>query len=263
MKNTLYICMLLVLFSCKENKPATTEKEIAKTDSSLLVVDSIFEVVEKHIELIANDNALEEMTALETQLIDQGLVDITDIDSTIMVDIKYSTTDNFMQLDMYGDFDKAYLQKDVAQKLANAQRFLKMTNPELSLLVFDAVRPRHVQQQMWDSLKMPINEKVKFVSNPKYGSLHNFGAAVDVTLAKRNGEALDMGTPYDYIGALAYPTLETQNLKAGKLTQEQINNRKLLRKVMYKADFFNIQTEWWHFNSCNRTEARKLYEIVE
>lgn len=263
MKYTLYICMLFVLLSCEENNIQLTENSNSSIDSSLIKIDSFLNEVKSASNLIDDNNGLKEMTALESKLIEKGLVNILEIDSTIIVDIKYSTTDNFMKLDLYGDFDKAYLQKDVAQKLAKAQAFLKETNPELSLLVYDGVRPRHIQQQMWDSLKMPIHEKVKFVSNPKYGSLHNFGAAVDLTLAKLNGEALDMGTAFDYIGELAYPSLETQNLKAGLLTLDQINNRKLLRKVMSKAGFFNIQTEWWHFNSCYRAEARKLYEIVE
>ncbi len=168
-----------------------------------------------------------------------------------------------MKMDMYGDYNKAYLQKEVALKLQSAQRFLKEENEHFSLLVYDATRPRHVQQMMWDSLKMPINEKTKFVSNPKNGSLHNYGAAVDLTIQNEKGDILDMGTPYDFIGKLAYPRMEQILLKEGKITQEIINNRILLRKVMRKAGFYGIATEWWHFNSCTRKKAKELYEIVE
>lgn len=263
MKQTIYIVSFFIFLSCAEDKGKTLKQTTAKPDANIIEIDSVITELEKASDAIDEDNALQEMSALESMLIDKGLVDVTDLDSSILVEIKYSTTDNFMKLDMYGDFDKAYLQKDVAEKLSKAQSFLKETNPELSLLIYDAVRPRHIQQQMWDSLKMPFSEKIKFVSNPKNGSLHNFGAAVDVTLAKLDGKALDMGTLYDYIGELAYPTLENKHLASGALKQEQINNRILLRKMMKKAGFFGIQTEWWHFNSLRRSEARKLYKIVE
>lgn len=240
--------MLFIFISCTDNNTRITEKKI-------LVLDSVLLVEKIDEEVLISD--------LEIELIKKGLVNVSDIDSTILINIKYSTTDNFMNEDMYGDFNKAYLQKDVALKLKKAQFFLHQNNSELSLLVYDAVRPRHVQQKMWDGLNMSFSEKIKFVSNPKNGSLHNYGAAVDVTLSTTNGKPLDMGTPYDFIGELAYPSLETQNLENGTITKLQINNRKLLRSVMKKAGFFGIQSEWWHFNSCRRSEAKKRYEIVE
>jgi D-alanyl-D-alanine dipeptidase len=94
--------------------------------------------------------------------------------------------------------------------------------------------------------------------------LHNFGAAIDLTLAyKKDGEALDMGTPYDFFGIEAYPIKEPLMLEKNRITQEAVDNRKLLRRCMMEGGFFNIQTEWWHFNSCYREEAIELYEIVE
>jgi len=72
-----------------------------------------------------------------------------------------------------------------------------------------------------------------------------------------------MATSYDFIGKLAYPRLENKFLKQGKLNKKQIENRLLLRETMKKAGFFPIQTEWWHFNSCTRAEAKKKYKIVE
>ena len=253
MRFYIFIYFFLFVFSCKQFKPKTEEVKNVKPRLDSLFFEPSKKPIEKK-PLISK---------LELNLIEKGLVNVQDLDSSILIDIKYSTTDNFMQEDMYGNFNKAYLQKNVAEKVVKAQQLLKEINPELSLLIYDAVRPRHIQQKMWNALDMPISEKIKFVSNPKNGSLHNFGAAVDLTLASLTGEALDMGTAFDYIGELAYPTLEMQNLKAGLLTKQQIENRKLLRKVMYQAGFFNIQTEWWHFNSCYRKEARELYDIVE
>lgn len=200
---------------------------------------------------------------LEKSIIEAGLVNIKDIDSTIQVDLKYSTTDNFLGLDVYGDLENCYLQRDVAEKLALAQMFLKTRYPYYSIIVYDGVRPRRIQRLMWDTIKVERSERPKYLSNPQYGSLHNFGAAVDVSIVNQEGMALDMGTPYDYFGELAYPELEEKMLKEGLLTQRQVLNRELLRSVMEQAGFFNIQTEWWHFNSCYRREAMMKYKIVE
>ncbi|MFN7014690.1 MAG: M15 family metallopeptidase, partial [Bacteroidia bacterium] len=134
--------------------------------------------------------------------------------------------------------------------------------PNYSLLILDAARPVSVQQKMWKMLDMPSAEKTKYLSNPQNGSLHNYGAAVDLTIINEMEEELDMGTPYDFFGEEAHPAKEMQMLLEGKLTEDQINNRKLLREVMRKAGFSHLPTEWWHFNSCSRPEAMQKYHII-
>ena len=191
-------------------------------------------------------------------------MNIRSADTNIIVDLKYSTENNFLRKDLYGDFCNCYLQKEVVEKLLNAQQLLKNEFPQYNLMVWDCVRSRSIQWKMWEMLKMPDKEKGKYVSNPKYGSLHNFGAAVDLTVAGENGRELDMGTPYDFFGELAHPEREQDFLKKGELTEPQIENRRLLRRVMYGSGFFNIQTEWWHFNSCYRKEAiENNYPLIE
>jgi D-alanyl-D-alanine dipeptidase len=185
------------------------------------------------------------------------------LDSTIVVDLKYSTTDNFLGINMYGDFNKCYLQPDVAEKLKSAQHFLRSKFPYYNLIIYDAARPRSVQAKMWDTIDIPYRERSKYLSNPKGGSLHNFGAAVDISIIDENGYLLDMGTKYDYFGELAYPREEDRMVKEGKLSRQQLLNREVLRSVMEHAGFFGITTEWWHFNSCNRNEAYTKYPIIE
>ena len=247
---TLILLVVIVfLMSCNNKEPEIKQKISAiDTSKSAIKKDTIPQ---------------QKISEFEQILIEAGLTNIQDIDSSLKVDLKYSTTDNFVGINMYGDIKNAYLQPDVAQKLANAQKYLKDTFPDYSLIIYDAVRPRSIQQMMWDSVKIPEHLKHKFLSKPKYGSLHNFGAAVDVSIIDENNKALDMGTPFDCSEKRAYPSLEKINLKKGIITQKQIDNRKLLRLVMDSAGFFNIQTEWWHFNSCYRKEARKLYAIIE
>lgn len=201
---------------------------------------------------------------LEQSLIDAGLVDIEVIIPGVYVDLKYSTTDNFFGQDVYGDLNRCYLQPIVAEMLKKSHEKLQSDHPELTFLIYDGVRPQSVQQILWDNLDKPDSIKPLYVANPQVGGLHNFGVAVDLTLAYAdNGEALDMGTGYDYFGYPAYPDREEQMLKEGKITQEHIANREILRKVMKHGGFTGIGSEWWHFNAFSRKEAAEKFGIVK
>ena len=202
-------------------------------------------------------------TFLEQKLIAFGLVNIKSLDESIVVNLKYSTDDNFMHKNLYGELKNCYLQKDIAEKLAKAQKILKDKFPFYSLIIFDGVRPLSIQQMMWDGLQLPENLKDKYVSNPQMGSLHNFGCAVDVSIVNENGWEMDMGTPYDYFGELGHPKAENKMLEEGKLTWRQFENRKLLRDVMTDAGFTGITTEWWHFNGNSLKAAGEKYHIVD
>ncbi len=255
----LIISFIFILFqNCTNKIHKELEKQNVITVDTLPKTDTV--KIKKNKVKIKKGR---DTTDFERILIANGLVNIHDIDSTIKVLLRYSTKNNFLGIDMYGDFDQAYLQPDVALKLKKAQQYLKDTFPNYSLIIYDAVRPRSIQQMMWDSIKVSHKLRPKYLSNPKYGSLHNFGAAVDISIVDSSGKPLDMATDFDSFKELAYPIMEKQMLKKGLITKEQINNRKLLRKVMKKAGFFNIQTEWWHFNSCYRKVARTKYKLIE
>lgn len=188
------------------------------------------------------------------------LVDIQSVNPSILVDLKYASTDNFMKIKLYDTLTKAYLQKDVAERLSKCQTYLHTLHPDWNLLVYDGVRPVSVQYKMWKALdSIPVKQRTKFVSNPANGSIHNYGAAVDITICDKNGKALDMGAGYDDIRKIAYPSMEKHYLSTGELTSEQVENRKLLRKVMAYQNFKNIPTEWWHFNACTRQVAKEKY----
>ncbi len=192
-----------------------------------------------------------------------NLVDIQSIDPTIQVDLKYASADNFMKQRLYFSLEKLYLQKDVAERLSKSQHYLKSLHPDYSLLIYDGVRPVSVQQRMWDALDtIPVSQRSKFVSNPKNHSIHNYGAAIDLTITDENGTPLDMGAGYDDIRKIAYPSMEEYFLKTGELTPRQVENRKLLRKVMKNQGFINIPSEWWHFNAYSRNEVKRRYQVV-
>ena len=148
--------------------------------------------------------------------------------------------------------------------LKKAHQKLKEDHPELTFLVYDGVRPVRVQQILWDNLDKPDSIKPLYVADPKIGGLHNYGVAVDLTLAyQETGEALDMGTPFDFFGYPAYPDREAQMLREGKITQEHVNNREILRKVMKHGGFTGIGSEWWHFNAFSRKEAAERFGLVK
>lgn len=194
------------------------------------------------------------------------LSDYTDVQRLapdIQVELKYATAANFLNQRLYFSLDRAYLQKDVAERLAKVQKALSQTHPGYHLLIYDALRPVSVQQKMWDALdSLPPVERAKFVSNPKNLSLHNMGAAIDLTLTDSNGKPLDMGAGFDDIRKIAYPCLEDSFLKTGELTAAQIQNRLLLRNAMRAQGFRQLPTEWWHFNACSRSEAKLKYKVL-
>ena len=193
-----------------------------------------------------------------------GLLKIKDLDSNIIVDLKYSTPDNFMQKDVYGDFADAYLRPEVANKLILAQKNIKNQNQNHTLIVYDAFRPRSVQLTMWEIVKN--TPQANYVANPYKGkgSLHNLGVAVDLSIwDTKTAQVLDMGTPYDFLGALAEPQLEQFYLKNGKLSAAQIANRHILKKAMTAAGFSPLDREWWHFDGFERSIAEKKYDFLE
>jgi len=217
-----------------------------------------------HLNFLSQEDNAEEPGKLEKSLQSAGLVNIQEIIPEALVELKYSTTDNFFGTDVYGDLTNAYLQPEVADMLKKAYDILQVKYPELTILIYDGVRPRSVQQILWDNLDKPDSIKPLYVADPKKGGLHNYGVAVDLTLAeKSSGEALDMGTTYDFFGYPAYPDRESQMLREGKITQMHVDNRKKLREVMNGAGFSGIGSEWWHFNAFSSKEAAQKFDIVE
>ena len=188
------------------------------------------------------------------------LANIRDMDSTILVDLKYATADNFTGMVLYDDLHDAYLQPDVAMMLAEAHHYLKTSHPDLRLLVYDAVRPLSVQRIMWERVK--DTKYHRYVAHPDRLSLHNYGAAVDLTIADSLGHPLDMGTPFDHFGRAAGISNEPGLVKQGLLNNQQMQNRQLLRQVMRHAGFYSISGEWWHFNACSLQEAKKRYTLL-
>ncbi|MBR5393589.1 MAG: M15 family metallopeptidase [Bacteroidaceae bacterium] len=196
------------------------------------------------------------------RMVEQGLVDIRDVDSTIQVSLMYSRADNFTGKVLYTDLREAYLHPKAAAAVAKAQQALRKTRPDLSLIIYDATRPMSVQQKMWNTVAG--TKKSIYVSNPRNGGgMHNYGLAVDVTLCKaETGDTLDMGTKVDYLGTYAHIDDEAGLVARHIITPQAKKNRELLREVMTEAGFKPLKTEWWHFNLVSRAEAKAHYKAV-
>lgn len=181
--------------------------------------------------------------ALETQppdepgtFRDSDLVDLTTLDSTIALDIRYATTNNFTGAVFYKQ-PRAFMQRDAADAVARAHRRLK--DRGLGLLIHDAYRPWHVTKMFWDATPGEFKD---FVANPANGSRHNRGCAVDLTLYDlASGEPIQMVAGYDEFSQRSFP-----DYPGG--TSRQRWYRQLLRDIMESEGFSVYEYEWWHFD---------------
>ncbi|MBI5509472.1 MAG: M15 family metallopeptidase [Deltaproteobacteria bacterium] len=189
------------------------------------------------------------------------LVDAKDLDVRFVIDIRYATSDNFMHQKLY-PVARCLLRPEVGAMLGRAQRYLDQHHHGYVLMLKDCYRPHSVQLQMWAVVKGTPQQA--YVADPTPGSVHNFGAAVDLTLADAGGHEVDMGTPYDFFGPLAEPRHEERLLKEGKLTAAEVAARKMLRDAMVKGGGFKaIPNEWWHFDAWQGKALRAKYEILD
>ena len=167
------------------------------------------------------------------------LVELTTLDNTIKLDIRYATPDNFVGRPVYPQA-RAFLQKPAAKAVARVHKKLKKQG--LGLVIFDGYRPWTITKLFWDVVP---NEKRKFVADPAKGSKHNRGCAVDLSIYDlKTGELIDMPSGYDEFTERASPGY------AGG-SPEQRANRELLRKLMEEEGFTVNPNEWWHFDYKN------------
>lgn len=199
---------------------------------------------------------------LDVYLASKGLVNVSLQDTTLRADFIYATPDNFIGKVLYSGISQVWLHPIAADMLITAQKLLKKEHPRWHLLVYDAARPMSVQCKMWALVRG--TNLVNYVGNPANGGgLHNYGMAVDVTIADDTGKPLPMGTPFDFFGKEAHTTDEEALLASGRITRTEFDNRRLLRRIMRQAGFRVIPYEWWHFNACSRTEAIQNYPLID
>jgi zinc D-Ala-D-Ala dipeptidase len=172
------------------------------------------------------------------------LIEITRLDSSIRLDIRYATTNNFLHRPAYRQA-RAFLQRPAAEALVRVNANLKPKG--YGLLVFDAYRPWSVTKIFWD-IASKEERKTGFVANPKKGSRHNRGCAVDLSLFDlQTGFEVPMPSAFDEFSERASP-----KHKGGQ--EKALTTRDVLRAAMEAEGFAVYKSEWWHFDYRNWKE---------
>jgi D-alanyl-D-alanine dipeptidase len=166
---------------------------------------------------------------------EHDLIDLGTLNNTFKLDIRYATESNFTGKILYSE-PKAYLQRDAALALNQAQEML--SDLGLGLVIYDAYRPLAVQKEMWS-----IKPDRRYVADPKLGSNHNRGMAVDVGLYDlETGSYLEMPTEFDAFNRKAWANATVGVSEMGRY------NRSILKQIMKQCGFKMNTTEWWHFD---------------
>tara|TARA_R110002012_G_scaffold283304_2_gene473630 strand:- start:89760 stop:90479 length:720 start_codon:yes stop_codon:yes gene_type:complete len=168
-----------------------------------------------------------------TGLADTTFIRLADFSDDFVYDLRYATTNNFLKAKVY-DCAECYMRVKTAKALLKANKAFMEKGYRIKF--FDCYRPNEVQYKMWAIVPNP-----QYVANPVKGSIHNKGAAVDISLVTLDGKEVAMGTDFDFFGKRAYH--DTTDLP-----QEILNNRTLLKETMEAFGFWSIRTEWWHYN---------------
>ena len=200
--------------------------------------------IEKSLERIGLQNVAEEIPGVEVYMV-------------------YATPYNFMGRVLYEELNEAYLVPEAMEKLRKANELLRKKRLDLHLVVYDAARPRSIQEQMW---KVVENTELQdFVANPNKsgGGAHNYGVAVDVTLVDCTGHPIPMGSEYDYFGDRSRVDLEAKLIENGEINLRELKNRQLLREIMTESGWLVEPSEWWHFNAMPLTEASQKLSVIK
>lgn len=162
------------------------------------------------------------------------LVDLSKEIPDVVLDIRYATDNNFTREIIYPSA-MAFARKPIAEALKKVQAELKKKG--LGLKIYDAYRPYAATVKFYE-----VYHDTTYVANPRYGSRHNRGAAVDITLIDLNtGKELPMPTEFDDFSKNAHP--DSRNT-----SKEEKENRDYLIHIMGLYGFSVYPHEWWHFD---------------
>ena len=164
-----------------------------------------------------------------------GLVEARARVPGLVVELRYATEDNFLGRAVYPEGARCLLLPGVVERLVRVAGALEAHG--FHLKAWDCYRPIHVQWAMWK-----LVPRKGYVADPRTGSNHNRGGAVDVTLVTLDGAPVEMPTPFDTFGPAAH-----HGSTAG--TAQARANRETLRQAMVDAGFRPNRMEWWHYDA--------------
>lgn len=232
MKFLSIVFISLFFINCKKETQKQLNPMVAKEN----VVVDILEKAEKKAYYYSEKEL--------KKIADSTFVALKKVDSTFHFDLKYATKNNFLKEQVY-ECDDCLLRFATIKQLAKANNEFKKLGYAINF--FDCYRPLSIQKKMWK-----IYPDKRYVADPKKGSNHNRGTAVDITLIDSLGNELAMGTEFDHFGKEAHHVYQN-------LPKEVLENRKLLKYVMETNGFWSITSEWWHYN----LNASYLYSISD
>ncbi|CAN5120167.1 N/A [soil metagenome] len=176
------------------------------------------------------------------------MVELTKLDNTIKLDIRYATANNFVGRVVYPEA-RAFLQPRAAEGVIRVHQELKRSG--LGLVIYDGYRPWAITKLFWEVVELPQR---KYVADPAKGSKHNRGCAVDLGIFDgKTGNAIPMPSGYDEFTDRASP-----DYMGG--TDEERANRDMLRRLMEAEGFIVNPNEWWHFDYKD-WERYAIYDI--
>ena len=162
-----------------------------------------------------------------------AFVNLKNYSNDFVFDMKYATADNFLKEKVY-PCDECFLRVKTVKALLEANK--SFIEKGFKIKLYDCYRPRAIQKKMWR-----IVPDANFVANPKKGSIHNRGGAVDISLIDSVGNELNMGTKFDFFGEEASHNYQN-------LSDEILANRRFLKEIMIQHNFKSFDSEWWHYN---------------
>lgn len=174
------------------------------------------------------------------------MIELKSVIPAIVYDLRYATKNNFTHKKLYRSGKETFLRLQAAKALSKVQEELNKNG--CGLKIFDAYRPYSITKKMWN-----LVHDERYVANPLYGSGHNRGLAVDLTIINlKDGTELPMGTGFDNFTDTAHSDFKN-------LPPKILQNRKLLKETMEKYGFKELSTEWWHFS----WPDDKNYEVLD
>jgi D-alanyl-D-alanine dipeptidase len=238
-RQAIFGCLFILNVACSSNEQkAETQTDtlaLAKEAATPTFADTAVTTAQSDTSTqIASTSKPSLLTQQQREALpDSAFVDLLTLDSTFILDMRYATDSNFLKAKVY-DCDQCLLRAVVAKALVKVQQSLAGKGYRIKL--YDCYRPLDIQKRMWKI--MPDD---RYVGNPYgNGSVHNKGAAVDLTLVDAQGQELDMGTGFDHFGREAHHAYKN-------LTPQVLENRKLLKQSMENGGFLPITSEWWHY----------------
>jgi len=173
------------------------------------------------------------------------MIDLEEVIPNLKLDVRYATASNFTHKVIY-DSIRVFLVEEAAKALKDVA--LELEKDSIGILVFDAYRPLSVQKKLWEMYPNP-----DFVADPKTGSRHNRGVAIDMSLYDlKSGNSLVMPTDYDNFTEKASHSFED-------LSEDILKNRAYLKSKMEKHGFVSLNSEWWHYDF----KDWKMYPVLD